>query len=71
MDEEGRTIISNIYDSSIEINSGQIDALFNANRVLLDIKMNSYDNENTAVRLYTDYEFIIGVGVILELKIEE
>ena len=71
VDEEGRTVTANIYDSSIELNSGQIDALFNANRALLDIKMNSYDSENTAVKLYTDYEFIIGVGVILELKIEE
>ena len=71
VDEDGRTISANIYDSNIILNSGQIDALFNSNRVLLDIKMNSYDNENTAVKLYTDYQFKIAVGAILELNIEE
>ena len=71
VDEDGRTISANIYDSNIILNSGQIDALFNSNRALLDIKMNSYDNENTAVKLYTDYQFKIAVGAILELNIEE
>ena len=71
VDEDGRTISANIYDSNIILNSGQIDALFNSNRALLDIKMNSYDNENIAVKLYTDYQFKIAVGAILELNIEE
>ena len=71
VDEDGRTISANIYDSNIILNSGQIDALFNSNRALLDIKMNSYDNQNTAVKLYTDYQFKIAVGAILDLNIEE
>ena len=71
VDEDGRTISANIYDSNIILNSRQIDALFNSNRALLDIKMNSYDNENTAVKIYTDYQFKIAVGAILELNIEE
>tara|TARA_B100001093_G_scaffold360051_1_gene344757 strand:+ start:4599 stop:6695 length:2097 start_codon:yes stop_codon:yes gene_type:complete len=71
VDEDGRTISANIYDSNIILNSGQIDALFNSNRALLEIKINSYDNQNTAVKLYTDYEFKIAVGAILELNIEE
>jgi len=71
VDEDGRTISANIYDSNIVLTSGQIDALFNSNRALLDIRMNSYDNENTAVKLYTDYEFKIAVGAILGLNIEE
>ena len=71
VDEDGRTISANIYDSNIVLDADQIDALFNANRALLDIKMNSYDSENMAVRLYTDYEFIIGIGALVELKIEE
>ena len=71
VDEDGRTITANIYDSNIVLSSGQIDALFNSNMALLEIKMNSYDNQNTAVKLYTDYEFKIAVGAILELNIEE
>ena len=71
VDEEGRTITANVFETNIVLDADQIDALFNSNRALLDIKMNSYDSENTAVRLYTDYELIIGAGVILELKTEE
>ena len=71
VDEEGRTISANIYDSNMVLNSGQIDALFNSNRALLNMKINSYDNQNTAVKLYTDYEFKIAVGAIIELNIEE
>ena len=71
VNEDGRTITANIYDINITLDSGQIDALFNSNRVLLDIKMNSYENENTAVKLYTDYQFKITIGAILELNIEE
>lgn len=71
VDDDGRTITANIYDSNIALNSGQIDALYNANRVLLDVKMNSYDNQNTAVRLYTHYEFVIALGILLDINIEE
>ena len=71
VDEMGRTISPNIYETIIELDPGQIDALFNTNQALLDIQMNSFDNQNSAIRLYTDYEFIIDVGVIVELKIEQ
>jgi hypothetical protein len=33
--------------------------------------MNSYDTENTAIKLYTDYEFVIDAGVLIETKIVE
>jgi hypothetical protein len=71
VDENGRSIEPRVYNSNISLNSGQFDALFNANQTILDIRMKSYDVENTAIKLYTDYEFIIDAGVIIELKIEE
>ena len=70
VDEDGRTMSANIYDSNIILNHAQIDALFNSNRALLDIKMNSHDNENSAVKLYTDYQFKISAGAIFELNID-
>lgn len=71
VDENGRTIQAHVYDSSIGLDSDQIDALFNSNQALLDIKLNSYDYENSAIRLYTDYQFVISAGVLLEFKLEE
>ena len=71
VDDYGRTITANIYDSNVSLSSSQIDALINSNRLLLDITMNSFDNQNSAVRLYTDYQFNISLGAILELNIAE
>jgi hypothetical protein len=53
------------------MDDGQIDAIFNANQVLLNVQMNSFENQNLAIRFYTDYEFVIDAGVIIELKIEQ
>lgn len=71
VDEIGRTITPNIYESLIEMDDGQIDAIFNANQVLLNVQMNSFENQNLAIRFYTDYEFVIDAGVIIELKMEQ
>jgi len=71
VDETGKTIEARVYDSNISLNANQFDALLNSTKTILDIRMNSYDNENTAIKLYTDYEFIIDAGVLIELKIEE
>ena len=70
-DVNGRTISANIYDSNVSLSSSQIDALINSNRLLLDITMNSFENETSAVRLYTDYQFNISLGAILELNTAE
>lgn len=67
----GQTIAARIYDNTIEFHANQIDALFESNQVVLDIRMNSFDSENTAIRLYTDYQFIIDAAVIVDLKIEQ
>jgi len=71
VDETGKTIEARIYDSNISITSGQFEALLNSNKTILDIRMNSYDSDNTAIKLYTDYEFVIDAGILVELKIEE
>ena len=68
VDEDGRTIEAITYESNIVINADQFEALLNSNRTILDIRMNSYNSENTAIKLYTDYEFIIDAGIIVELK---
>ena len=71
VDQSGKTIEAIIYESALNLSSSQFDALINSNRTILDIRMDSYDNQNTAVKLYTDYEFIIDAGVLIETKTEE
>ena len=71
VDQSGKTIEAILYESVVNLNTSQFDALINSNQTVLDIRMDSYDNQNTAVKLYTDYEFIIDAGVIIETKTEE
>ena len=71
VDETGKTKEPKIYNSNISINASQFDALLNSNKTILDIRMSSYDSDNTAIKLYTDYEFVIDAGVLIDLKIEE
>jgi len=71
VDDNGKTIAPEIYTTEISLDSDQIDALFDANQILLDIKIASYDFENKAVRLYTNYTFEIEAGVRIKSKIEQ
>ena len=71
VDENGRTIEPIVYGSNFAITANQFDAIVNSNSTILDIRMNSYDSEYSAIKLYTDYQFIIDAGIIVELKIEE
>jgi hypothetical protein len=71
VDETGKTKEPRIYNSNISINASQFDALLNSNKTIIDIRMSSYDSDNTAIKLYTDYEFVIDAGVLIDLKIEE
>jgi hypothetical protein len=71
VDENGRTLEPLVYESDFGITANQFDAIINSNRTILDIRMNSYDSENVAIKLYTDYQFIIDAGIIVELKTEE
>ena len=59
------------FETKIKLSSNQFDALLNSNRALLNLRMNSYDTENTAIKLYTDYEFVIDAGILIETKILE
>ena len=71
VNENDETSEPNIYDNRLSLSSSQFDALLNSNRTILDIQMSSYDNDYTAVKLYTDYQFIIDAGVVIKLKTEE
>ena len=71
VDVNGRTIEPIVYGSNFAITANQFDAIVNSNSTILDIRMNSYDSEYSAIKLYTDYQFIIDAGIIVELNIEE
>ncbi|MDB2443057.1 hypothetical protein N9W40_03125 [Flavobacteriales bacterium] len=57
------------FETKVNLTSNQFDALLNSNRALLNLRMNSYDTENTAIKLYTDYEFVIDAGVLIQTNL--
>lgn len=59
---------ANKYEFSLELSSSQIQALIDANQAILDITMATFNSESTTVKLYTDYEFVIGIAVLTEFK---
>jgi hypothetical protein len=60
-----------VYNYNFELTEDNLQALYDANQAIIRVDMSSYDHENTAVKLYTDYEFLLGVGLLTELKIGE
>jgi len=60
-----------VNNYNFELTEGNLEALYDANQAIIRVDMSSYDYENTAVKLYTDYEFLLGVGLLIELKIGE
>jgi hypothetical protein len=70
VNEYGKVETPMQYHSELELGQDQIQALINANRAVVSVSMSTYEYETTAVKLYTDYEFILGIGVISNLENE-
>lgn len=71
VDVNGKTIEPIVYETVIKLTTNLIDAFFNSNQAVFDVRCNSFDNQNTAIKLYTDYELIVDAGVIIDTKFEE
>lgn len=55
------------YNFEIELTTNQIISLIESNQAIISVFMSTFENETTAVKLYTDYEFVLGIGVIFTI----
>ena len=53
---------------SIQLNEEKYLNIIEANQVIINVVFSSYEFENTSVKLYTDYEINIGMGILSELN---
>ena len=69
VDEEGYLIESVLAENSIYLNDSQIENFLNSNQVVLDVTLNT--EENQSIKLYSDYEFKVNIGLQLKMDLDE
>ena len=69
VNEEGYLIESVSAENSIHLNDSQVENFLNSNQIVLDVTLNT--EENQSIRLYSDYEFIVNMGIQLKIDFDE
>ena len=70
VDGSGRVITPTVSRSVIEFNQSNIQNLLNAERLNIRVTLNSYNNGNDLVKLYTDDFINIIAGIDVKLKVK-
>jgi hypothetical protein len=65
---EGKVVNPSYLNYSIQLNEEKYLNIIDANQVIINVEFSSYEFENTSVKLYTDYEINIGMGILSELN---
>lgn len=68
IDSQGKVSESSVNNFSIELKDNQIENFTNANQIIIRARLDSYQHENNYVKLYTNYKFILGAGIIYQLN---
>ncbi len=67
VDNVGRSISSSVSDFEISFTSDQIDGLLDANALKIEAKLNSTDNGDKVVKMFTDYGLELQMAVRTKL----
>ena len=65
---DGKVENPSYLNYSIQLNEEKYLNIIEANQVIINVVFSSYEFENTSVKLYTDYEINIGMGILSELN---
>ena len=65
---DGKVENPSYLNYSIQLNEEKYLNIIEANQVIINVEFSSYEFENTSVKLYTDYEINIGMGILSELN---
>tara|TARA_B100000780_G_C20824227_1_gene327472 strand:- start:205 stop:621 length:417 start_codon:yes stop_codon:yes gene_type:complete len=66
----GRVEATNIQRFEVELDQNQVQSLIDANQAIISITLSTFAYETTAVKLYTDYTFVLGVSMLSSFKNE-
>ena len=69
VNEEGYLIESISTANNIHLNDSQIESFLNSNQIVLDVTLNT--EESQSIKLYSDYEFVVNMGIELKIDFDE
>jgi len=69
VDDEGYLIESVSTENNIYLNNIQVENFLNSNQIVLDVTLNT--EENQSIKLYSDYEFLVNMGLQLKIDLDE
>ena len=69
VDDEGYLIESSTSQNQLDLNHQEILNFSQSNQLVLDVTLNTEDNQS--IRLYSDYEFLVNIGLQLKLSLDE
>jgi len=68
-DDNGYLIESYFSKNQFNLNNDQIENLSRSNQLVLDVTLNT--EENKSIKLYSDYEFLVSIGMLINLNLDE
>ena len=68
-DDNGYLIESFFSKNQFNLNNNQIENLSKSNQLVLDVTLNTEDNKS--IKLYSDYEFLVNIGMLINLNLDE
>jgi len=69
IDQDGYLINSFFSENQLNLNHEEIINFANSNQLVLDVTLNT--EENQSIRLYSDYEFLVNIGMRIKLDLDE
>ena len=68
-DDNGYLLESYFSKNQFNLNNNQIENLSRSNQLVLDVTLNT--EENKSIKLYSDYEFLVSIGMLINLNLDE
>ena len=69
IDQDGYLIDSFFSENQLDLNQEEIINFSKSNELVLDVTLNT--DENQSIRLYSDYEFLVNIGMRIKLDFDE
>jgi len=69
IDEEGYLIESVATQNNLFLNDDEVQSFLNSNQIVLDVTLNT--EENQSIKLYSDYEFLVNMGLQIQINFNE
>jgi len=69
IDQDGYLVESLFSENQFHLNNNQVLSFSKCNQIVLDVTLNT--DENQSIRLYSDYEFAVNMGMRIKLNLDE